>query len=84
MPFIVCLVLSRSMPLIKSISSLGKHQLVYLSSSLIEVVDSLVHESLNILEVIRFTDLPIRFYSAGSSECFGDAGAAAADESTPF
>jgi GDPmannose 4,6-dehydratase len=36
------------------------------------------------LEVIRFIDQPIRFYNAGSSECFGDTGEAAADELTPF
>jgi GDPmannose 4,6-dehydratase len=36
------------------------------------------------LEAIRFLDKPIKFYHAGSSECFGDAGNKAADENTPF
>ncbi|HEY9836338.1 MAG TPA: GDP-mannose 4,6-dehydratase, partial [Vampirovibrionales bacterium] len=33
---------------------------------------------------IRFTGKPIKFYNAGSSECFGDTGDRAADETTPF
>lgn len=36
------------------------------------------------LEALRFADRPIRFYNAGSSECFGDTGDIPADESTPF
>ena len=39
---------------------------------------------LNLLEAIRFLKEPVRFYNAGSSECFGDIQAGAADESTPF
>ncbi|MGH2416305.1 MAG: GDP-mannose 4,6-dehydratase, partial [Microcystaceae cyanobacterium] len=39
---------------------------------------------LNLLEAIRFTGAPIKFYNAGSSECFGDIGNQAADEMTPF
>ena len=40
--------------------------------------------TLNLLEAIRFIDQPVRFYNAGSSECFGDTGGVPADENTPF
>lgn len=50
----------------------------------VETLESISVGTLNILEAIRFVDLPIRFYNAGSSECFGDTGGAAADETTPF
>ena len=36
------------------------------------------------LEAIRFLNPGIRFYNAGSSECFGDTGDALADETTAF
>jgi GDPmannose 4,6-dehydratase len=36
------------------------------------------------LEVIRLRRKPVRFYNAGSSECFGDTGGQAANEQTPF
>jgi GDPmannose 4,6-dehydratase len=50
----------------------------------VETLDSIAHGTLNLLETIRFTELPIRFYNACSTECFGDTGTAAADENTPF
>jgi GDPmannose 4,6-dehydratase len=50
----------------------------------VETLESIAVGTLNLLEAIRFTDMPIRFYSAGSSECFGDTGGVAADEETPF
>lgn len=50
----------------------------------VEAIESIAHGTLNILEAIRFIGLPIRFYNAGSSECFGDTGGEAADENTPF
>src|SRR6266581_4678761 len=50
----------------------------------VETLESITVGTLNILEVLRFLDLPIRFYNAGSSECFGDTGSCAADETTPF
>jgi GDPmannose 4,6-dehydratase len=50
----------------------------------VETMESIAFGTLNILEAIRFIDSPIRFYSAGSSECFGDAGNQPANESTPF
>lgn len=50
----------------------------------VEAMESIAEGTLNMLEVIRFVDRPIRFYNAGSSECFGDTGAMAADEKTSF
>jgi GDPmannose 4,6-dehydratase len=50
----------------------------------VETLESISVGTLNLLESIRFSELPIRFYSAGSSECFGDIGNEAANENTPF
>lgn len=50
----------------------------------VETLESISVGTLNLLEAIRFLELPIRFYNASSSECFGDTGQAAADENTPF
>lgn len=50
----------------------------------VETLESISHGALNLLEVIRFLQRPIRFYNAGSSECFGDTRGAPADELTPF
>ncbi|MBC8155212.1 MAG: GDP-mannose 4,6-dehydratase [Bacteroidetes bacterium] len=50
----------------------------------VETLESISIGTLNLLESIRFSNQPIRFYSAGSSECFGDTGNAPADETTPF
>ncbi|MBD2751871.1 GDP-mannose 4,6-dehydratase [Spirosoma validum] len=50
----------------------------------VETLESISIGTLNLLEAIRFTNLPIKFYNAGSSECFGDTGKLAADENTPF
>jgi GDPmannose 4,6-dehydratase len=50
----------------------------------VETIESVAMGTLNLLEAIRFVDRPIRFYSAGSSECFGDTGTARANEDTPF
>ncbi|MHB1085895.1 MAG: GDP-mannose 4,6-dehydratase [Thiobacillus sp.] len=50
----------------------------------VEAMESIAEGTLNMLEVIRFVDRPIRFYNAGSSECFGDTGEVVADEQTPF
>jgi GDPmannose 4,6-dehydratase len=50
----------------------------------VETLDSISVGTLNLLEAIRFTDRPTRFYNAGSSECFGNTGGAAADENVPF
>lgn len=50
----------------------------------VESIESIALGTLNLLEAIRFIGRPIRFYNAGSSECFGDTGGAAATEETPF
>ena len=50
----------------------------------VETLESISVNTLNFLECIRFIDRPIRFYNAGSSECFGDPGDAPANEMTPF
>lgn len=50
----------------------------------VDTLESISVGTLNLLEAIRFTGKPIKFYNAGSSECFGDIGETAADENTPF
>jgi GDPmannose 4,6-dehydratase len=50
----------------------------------VETLESIALSTLNLLEAIRFLGRPIRYYSAGSSECFGDNGDAASNENTPF
>lgn len=50
----------------------------------VEAMESIAEGTLNMLEVIRFVDRPIRFYNAGSSECFGDTGEVPANELTSF
>ena len=50
----------------------------------VEAIESIAIGTLNILEVIRLLNKPVRFYNAGSSECFGDTGDTPANESTPF
>jgi GDPmannose 4,6-dehydratase len=49
-----------------------------------ETIESVTIGTLNILEALRFLDMPTKFYHASSSECFGDTGGASADEQTPF
>ena len=50
----------------------------------VEAIESIALGTLNLLEAIRFVDRPVRFYNAGSSECFGDTGTAPASEATAF
>ena len=50
----------------------------------VEAIESIALGTLNLLEAIRFVDRPVRFYNAGSSECFGDTGTARASEATAF
>lgn len=50
----------------------------------VETLESISVGTLNLLEAIRFIDQPIKFYNAGSSECFGNTGGQPADELTPF
>jgi len=50
----------------------------------VETLESISTATLTLLEAIRFTGMPIRFYNASSGECFGDTGGVPADENTPF
>lgn len=50
----------------------------------VEAMQSIADGTLNILEVIRSINIPIRFFNAGSSDCFGDTGEFSANEETPF
>lgn len=49
-----------------------------------ETLESIATGTLNLLEAIRFINEPIKFYNAGSSECFGDVGLKPADENSYF
>jgi GDPmannose 4,6-dehydratase len=50
----------------------------------VETLESIATGTLNLLEAIRFTGANIKFYNAGSSECFGNTNDQPADENTPF
>ncbi len=50
----------------------------------VETLESISVGTLNLLEAIRFIAAPMKLYSAGSSECFGNTGGEPADEETPF
>jgi len=50
----------------------------------VETLESINIGTLNLLEAIRFTGRSIKFYNAGSSECFGDTAGKPADEQTAF
>jgi len=50
----------------------------------VETLESILSATINLMEVIRFLDRPIRFYNAGSGECFGDTLKETAHEETPF
>lgn len=50
----------------------------------VETLESISVGTLNLLEAIRFSGLPIKLYNAGSSECFGDTGEHKANEETAF
>jgi GDPmannose 4,6-dehydratase len=47
-----------------------------------ETLTGIVLGTLNILETLRRLQGQVRFYNAGSSECFGDTGTHAANEHT--
>jgi GDPmannose 4,6-dehydratase len=49
----------------------------------VETLESITLGTLNLLEAIRFTGRPIRFYNAGSGESYGNC-EAPANEGTPF
>ncbi|MCF8128559.1 MAG: GDP-mannose 4,6-dehydratase, partial [Deltaproteobacteria bacterium] len=50
----------------------------------VESFESISIGTLNLLEAIRFLNIPIRIYNAGSSECFGNTEGVSANEQTPF
>lgn len=50
----------------------------------VETLESIATGTLNLLEVIRFLEKPVKLYNASSSECFGDLSKSGADENTPF
>ncbi|MCU0857121.1 MAG: GDP-mannose 4,6-dehydratase [Pontiellaceae bacterium] len=50
----------------------------------VETLESIATGTLNMLEAIRFLGRPVRFYNAGSGECFGNAGSSPVNEETPF
>ena len=50
----------------------------------VETLESVSVGTLNLLEAIRFLGRPIRFYNAGSGECFGNTQGVPATETTPF
>lgn len=49
-----------------------------------EALMSISIGTFNLLEAIRFIEQPVKFYNAGSSECFGGADGVSCDELTPF
>jgi GDPmannose 4,6-dehydratase len=50
----------------------------------VETLESITIGTLNLLEAIRFSKLPIRMYNAGSGECFGDTNSEPATEAAAF
>ncbi|MFZ0693426.1 MAG: GDP-mannose 4,6-dehydratase [Alphaproteobacteria bacterium] len=50
----------------------------------VETIESITIGTLNMLEALRMLGPSVRFYNAGSGECFGDTGETAADEQTAF
>src|SRR5262249_31071243 len=50
----------------------------------VATLEGIIFGTLNILEVLRRFGPGIRFYNAGSSECFGDTGTIVASEQTAF
>jgi len=50
----------------------------------VETLESIAVGTLNILEAIRFLELPTRLYNAASGECFGNSNGMPASETTPF
>jgi GDPmannose 4,6-dehydratase len=62
----------------------GQSSVALSFSQPISTLESIVSTTVNALEAIRQTNAVIRFYNAGSSECFGDTGGEPADETTAF
>ena len=76
-------VLSRTMP--DEVYNLSGQSSVALSfKQPVDALASIVNATVTLLEVIRFLGAKVRFYNAGSSECFGEVEGGVADESAPF
>ena len=78
---------------IKAISSIKPNEIYNLSGQTsvglsfeqpVECLESISSATITILEAIRFFDKNIKFFNAGSSDCFGNTEKKAANESTPF
>lgn len=50
----------------------------------VETLESIMTATINLMEAIRFLDRPIKFYNAGSGECFGNTSEIGANEEAPF
>ncbi len=50
----------------------------------VECMESIAGGTLNFLEAMRYLGIGSRFFSAGSSECFGDTGTKSANETSAF
>jgi len=50
----------------------------------VETIESIALGALSLLEGIRLSELDIRLYNAGSTECFGDTGDSVVNEQSPF
>lgn len=50
----------------------------------VETFESVCVATLNLLEAMRFLEMPARLYNASSSECFGNTNGEPAHETTPF
>ena len=78
---------------LKVVSSVKPHEIYNLAGQTsvglsfeqpVECMESISVAALNLLEVIRYLGCGIRFFTAGSSECFGDTGQTPATENTPL
>ena len=50
----------------------------------VETFESITVGTINLLEALRFTQMPARLYNAGSGECFGNTDGQPANEQTAF
>ncbi len=50
----------------------------------VETFESISVANLNLLEVIRFLNIPIKYFNAGSSDCFGNTNGKAVSETDAF
>ena len=50
----------------------------------VETFESISVANLNLLEVIRFLNIPIKYFNAGSGDCFGNTNGKAVNESDAF